>query len=125
MHHMQTSTITVPEVSFLPGYDDAKWCYRAFRAWTGSTPGQRRLSNTLRSSDPERLSTLPGGRRRGAIRLPVFRYGVRGLSYRVSPVRRFEGKLQRQLLTRAKLAHGPARLLRALTPTPFTPYLPR
>ncbi|WP_236048709.1 AraC family transcriptional regulator [Paractinoplanes ovalisporus] len=39
-HYLSTSRMSAGEISYLLGYDDTNSFYRAFHAWTGSTPDQ-------------------------------------------------------------------------------------
>jgi AraC-like DNA-binding protein len=41
-HYLRQSTITPSEVSWLLGFQDGNSFIRAFRNWTGTTPGQYR-----------------------------------------------------------------------------------
>ncbi|MET7402754.1 SDR family NAD(P)-dependent oxidoreductase [Dactylosporangium sp. NPDC005572] len=41
-HYLGRADLTPDQISFLLGYDDPKSFYRAFRGWTGTTPGQVR-----------------------------------------------------------------------------------
>ncbi|MBI9086007.1 MAG: AraC family transcriptional regulator ligand-binding domain-containing protein [Desulfobacterales bacterium] len=44
-HYLARSTISPPEISYLLGYQDANSFLRAFRGWTGSTPGEFRVEH--------------------------------------------------------------------------------
>lgn len=41
-HYLEHADLPVAEISFLLGYEDATSFHRAFRSWTGETPGQVR-----------------------------------------------------------------------------------
>jgi AraC-like DNA-binding protein len=41
-HYLARSAISPPEISFLLGYQDSNSFLRAFKSWTGSTPGEYR-----------------------------------------------------------------------------------
>lgn len=41
-HYLSRSTISPPEISYLLGYQDSNSFLRAFRGWTGTTPGEYR-----------------------------------------------------------------------------------
>ncbi len=41
-HYLARSVISPPEISFLLGYQDSNSFLRAFKAWTGTTPGEYR-----------------------------------------------------------------------------------
>jgi len=41
-HYLQNTVLTVAEIAFLLGFSEPNSFYRAFRAWTGSTPEQVR-----------------------------------------------------------------------------------
>ncbi|MEG3162438.1 AraC family transcriptional regulator [Sphingomonas sp. LB2R24] len=43
-HYLERTEITVPEISFLLGFDEPNSFYRAFRLWTGATPDAIRQS---------------------------------------------------------------------------------
>lgn len=49
-HYLGNTSLPVPEISFLLGYEEPNSFYRAFRAWTGTTPEQftARAANTVR-----------------------------------------------------------------------------
>lgn len=42
-HYLSNSNLSCEEISFLLGYDDPNSFVRAFRSWTGETPGKVRL----------------------------------------------------------------------------------
>ena len=44
IHHLTTSTIPISEISELLGYQDVSIFHRAFKKWSGVTPGAYRLS---------------------------------------------------------------------------------
>jgi len=46
IHHLTTSTIPISEISELLGYQDVSIFHRAFKKWSGVTPGAYRLSPT-------------------------------------------------------------------------------
>jgi AraC-like DNA-binding protein len=41
-HYLARSAISPPEISFLLGYQDSNSFLRAFKSWTGTTPGKYR-----------------------------------------------------------------------------------
>ncbi len=43
-HYLENTTLPTAEIAFLLGFDEANSFYRAFRAWTGSTPDSVRQS---------------------------------------------------------------------------------
>jgi AraC-like DNA-binding protein len=43
-HYLKRSELTATEISFLLGYDDPSSFFRAFAAWTGTTPEQARAT---------------------------------------------------------------------------------
>jgi AraC-like DNA-binding protein len=43
-HYLSQSELSAGEISFLLGYEDPRSFYRAFRAWTGSTPQRLRVA---------------------------------------------------------------------------------
>jgi AraC-like DNA-binding protein len=45
-HYLARSTISPPEISFLLGYQDSNSFLRAFKGWTGTTPGEYRNENS-------------------------------------------------------------------------------
>jgi len=50
-HYLARSMISPPEISFLLGYQDSNSFLRAFKSWTGTTPGEYR-------KEPENAGTL-------------------------------------------------------------------
>nr|WP_206072147.1 AraC family transcriptional regulator [Antrihabitans stalactiti] len=42
-HYLLAGNLSVPEIAFLLGYNDTNSFYRAFNAWTGTTPEQLRM----------------------------------------------------------------------------------
>jgi AraC-like DNA-binding protein len=44
-HYLARSVISPPEISFLLGYQDSNSFLRAFKSWTGSTPGEFRTEH--------------------------------------------------------------------------------
>lgn len=46
LHYLRRTPMTAAEISFLLGYEDPNSFYRAFRAWTGSTPEVLRAAAT-------------------------------------------------------------------------------
>jgi AraC-like DNA-binding protein len=44
-HYLGHSALTTSEIAYLLAYDDTNSFYRAFRAWTGSTPDAIRAAN--------------------------------------------------------------------------------
>ena len=42
MHYLRSTSYSGAEISFLLGFDEPNSCFRAFRAWTGTTPEQTR-----------------------------------------------------------------------------------
>ena len=44
-HYLARSVISPPEISFLLGYQDSNSFLRAFKSWTGATPGEYRSEN--------------------------------------------------------------------------------
>jgi AraC-like DNA-binding protein len=44
-HYLSRSAISPPEISFLLGYQDSNSFLRAFKSWTGATPGEYRSEN--------------------------------------------------------------------------------
>jgi AraC-like DNA-binding protein len=53
-HYLTHSTMTIAEIAYLLGYDDTNSFYRAFRAWTGTTP------ETVRNSEEPTTPATPG-----------------------------------------------------------------
>ena len=49
MQMLDDVTLPIEEVAFLAGFSEPRAFYRAFRRWTGTTPGQWRV----RRSSPE------------------------------------------------------------------------
>jgi AraC-like DNA-binding protein len=45
-HYLTRSELPASEIAFLLGYDDTNSFYRAFSAWTGSTPQAMRLTGS-------------------------------------------------------------------------------
>jgi len=43
-HYLTTSSLTISDISFLLGFDDPNSFARAFRTWTGKTPGKMRVN---------------------------------------------------------------------------------
>lgn len=41
-HYLEKTSLPVAEISFLLGFSEPNSFYRAFRAWTGTTPDQAR-----------------------------------------------------------------------------------
>jgi len=53
--YLRNNDLTADQISFLLGYDDPKSFYRAYRAWTGSTPARARaegLAHTATGTAP-------------------------------------------------------------------------
>jgi AraC-like DNA-binding protein len=48
LHYLRNTGITATEIGFLLGFDETSSFYRAFRAWTGSTPEATRSELTAR-----------------------------------------------------------------------------
>ena len=46
LHYLRNTGITATEIGFLLGFDETSSFYRAFRAWTGSTPEATRAELT-------------------------------------------------------------------------------
>jgi AraC-like DNA-binding protein len=44
-HYLKCSEISPPEISFLLGYQDSNSFLRAFKSWTGITPGDYRTEH--------------------------------------------------------------------------------
>jgi len=45
-HYLASSVISPPEISFLLGYQDSNSFLRAFKGWTGTTPGEYRSEHS-------------------------------------------------------------------------------
>lgn len=45
-HYLSNSAISPPEISYLLGYQDSNSFLRAFKGWTGATPGEYRSEST-------------------------------------------------------------------------------
>ena len=43
-HYLQNSSMSGAEIAFLLGFDDPNSFFRAFRSWTGETPGRLRIA---------------------------------------------------------------------------------
>lgn len=48
-HYLLHSTLELNETAYLLGYEDANSFFRAFQSWEGTTPGQWRAVNTIRT----------------------------------------------------------------------------
>ena len=48
--YLRNDDLTADQISFLLGYDDPKSFYRAYRAWTGSTPARTRAERLARTA---------------------------------------------------------------------------
>lgn len=47
-HYLGKTALTAAEISFLLGFEEPNSLYRAFHAWTGTTPEQTRSQLTSR-----------------------------------------------------------------------------
>lgn len=56
LHYLKNSKMSGAEISFLLGFDDPNSFFRAFRAWTGETPEQKRA--TMAPRQPESIALL-------------------------------------------------------------------
>jgi AraC-like DNA-binding protein len=48
-HYLLHSTLELNETAYLLGYEDANSFFRAFQSWEGTTPGQWRAVNSVRT----------------------------------------------------------------------------